>query len=116
MNPQQPATPGGTMETIAFRMFLNPGQAAEYKRRHDAIWPELVALLKASGISDYSIHLDQENGVLFARLHRSADHTMDTLPAHPVMRRWWAHMADVMRTNADGSPVVENLPCLFHMA
>jgi L-rhamnose mutarotase len=103
------------METIAFRMFLNPGQAAEYQRRHDAIWPDLVALLKASGISDYSIHLDEANGVLYARLHRRTDHAMDALPAHPVMRRWWAHMADLMRTNADGSPVVEALPCMFHM-
>jgi len=43
----------------ALRMFLNPGAAAEYKRRHDAIWPELVALLKESGISDYGIWLDE---------------------------------------------------------
>jgi L-rhamnose mutarotase len=40
---------------------------------------------------------------------------MDTLPQHPVMQRWWAHMADIMRANPDGSPVVEPLPCLFHM-
>ena len=48
------------MEKYAFKMKLNPGMAAEYKRRHDAIWPELVALLKEAGISDYSIHLDAE--------------------------------------------------------
>ena len=30
-------------EKAAFRMFRNPGCAAEYKRRHDAIWPELSA-------------------------------------------------------------------------
>jgi len=43
------------MEQIAFRMRLNPGQAAEYERRHRAIWPELAAQLKEAGISDYSI-------------------------------------------------------------
>ncbi|MEN9895048.1 MAG: hypothetical protein RIR97_900, partial [Pseudomonadota bacterium] len=32
------------MERYAFKMFLNPGMEAEYKRRHDAIWPELVDL------------------------------------------------------------------------
>ena len=103
------------MEKIAFRMFLNPGQAAEYRRRHDAIWPELVSLLRESGISDYSIFLDEEHHVLFAVLKRRAGHTMDSLPQHPVMKRWWAHMGDIMRTNADGSPVVEALPRLFHM-
>ena len=103
------------MEQIAFRMFLNPGCAAEYRRRHDAIWPELAELLRESGISDYSIYLDEENHVLFAVLKRRAGHGMDRLPQHPVMQRWWAHMGDIMRTNADGSPVVEVLPRLFHM-
>lgn len=102
-------------EKIAFRMFLLPGQAAEYRRRHDEIWPELVALLKASGVHDYSIYLDESSHVLFAVLRRDAGHQMDTLPQQPVMLRWWAYMADIMRSHADGSPVVEPLPCLFHL-
>jgi L-rhamnose mutarotase len=102
-------------EKIAFRMFLNPGQTAEYQRRHDAIWPELSALLKDAGVSDYSIYLDEENHVLFATLRRRLDHTMDALPQHPVMQKWWAYMGDIMRSNPDGSPVVEPLPCLFHL-
>jgi len=102
-------------EKIAFRMFLNPGQAAEYRRRHDAIWPELTRLLKASGIRDYSIYLDEEHDVLFAVLSREVGHTMNELPRHPLMQRWWAHMADIMRSHADGSPVVEPLPCMFHL-
>ena len=56
------------MQKYAFKMQLNPGMADEYRRRHDAIWPELVALLKAAGISDYSIHLDPETGALFGVL------------------------------------------------
>jgi L-rhamnose mutarotase len=104
-----------SLEKIAFRMFLNPGQTAEYKRRHDAIWPELSQLLKDAGVSDYSIYLDEPRHVLFAVLRRTPGHTMDALPAHPVMQRWWAYMADIMRSNADGSPVVEPLPCMFHL-
>jgi L-rhamnose mutarotase len=102
-------------EKIAFRMFLHPGRAKEYQQRHDAVWPELCMLLKAAGISDYSIYLDEEQHVLFASLRRSANHSMDALPAHPLMQRWWAHMADLMRTHPDGSPIVEFLPCVFHL-
>ena len=102
-------------EKIAFRMFLKPGQVSEYKRRHDEIWPELSALLTNAGVSDYSIYLDAEHHILFAVLRRSSTHTMDALPAHPVMQRWWAYMSDLMRCNDDGSPVVEALPCMFHM-
>ncbi|MEO8530423.1 MAG: L-rhamnose mutarotase, partial [Deltaproteobacteria bacterium] len=48
------------MEKYAFKMQLNAGQKDEYIRRHDAIWPELVALLQEAGVSDYSIHLDED--------------------------------------------------------
>lgn len=103
------------MEKYAFRMRLCPGQEAEYKRRHDEIWPELVALLKDAGISDYSIHLDRETGTLFGVLWRHDDHKMDALPLAPVMKRWWAHMADIMETKPDNEPVAVPLETVFHM-
>ncbi len=103
------------MQKYAFKMQLLPGMRAEYQKRHDAIWPELVALLKGAGVSDYSIHLDEETGTLFGVLWRTDDHRMDDLPAHPVMQRWWAHMADIMETGADNAPVATPLPCVFHM-
>lgn len=103
------------MKRIAFRMQLNPLQADVYRARHDAIWPELVALLKDAGISDYSIFLDPETNALFAVLRRTDDHDMDELPQHEVMRRWWAFMGDVMDTNPDSSPVVVPLDPMFHM-
>lgn len=98
-----------------FRMRLNPGQQEEYRRRHDAIWPELVALLRDAGVSDYSIHLDEETDLLIGVLIRSDDHKMDTLADDPIMKRWWAHMADLMETQADNAPVAVTLPRLFHM-
>lgn len=103
------------MEKYAFRMRLHPGMEEEYRRRHDAIWPELVALLKDAGVQDYSIHLDRETHLLFGVLWRRADHGMEDLPSHPVMRRWWAHMADIMETHPDGAPVAVPLIPVFHM-
>jgi L-rhamnose mutarotase len=103
------------MQKFAFRMRLNPGMEDEYRRRHDAIWPELADLLRQAGIRDYSIHLDRETGLLFGVLWRTDDHRMDDLPAHPVMQRWWAHMADIMETRADNAPVAVPLDCVFHL-
>jgi len=104
------------LERYAFTMTLNPGMEAEYKKRHDAIWPELISLLHQAGVSDYSIHLDRETNTLFGVLTRPGDHTMQGLPLNPVMQRWWAYMADIMVTNPDNSPVQRELVCLFHMA
>ncbi|MFT6073914.1 MAG: L-rhamnose mutarotase [Yoonia sp.] len=102
-------------ERYVFRMRLNDGMAAEYQRRHDAIWPELVTLLHGAGVRDYSIHLDVETGHLIGVLIRDGDHGMDTLPDHPVMQKWWAHMADIMETTPDNSPVAVPLTPLFQM-
>jgi L-rhamnose mutarotase len=104
-----------TTETVAFRMRVHAGQEDEYRRRHDAIWPELVALLRESGVVEYRIFLDEETRALFAVLTRRADHTLDALPSHPVMRRWWAMMADIMDTNADQSPQQVSLCEVFRL-
>ena len=103
------------MQRHAFKMFLNPGARDEYRRRHDEIWPELKALLKEAGVRNYSIHLDPETNVLFAYLERRDNHRMDDLPLHPVMRRWWAQMKDIMAANPDGSPVSAPLDEVFHL-
>lgn len=102
-------------ERYVFKMQLHAGQMAEYKRRHDAIWPELVGLLHSAGVSDYSIHLDEETHLLIGVLTRTKGHGMDALPDHPVMQKWWAHMGDIMDTNTDGSPVAVPLVPLFYM-
>ena len=103
------------MEKFAFKMQLNPGCRAEYVKRHDEIWPELSVLLKNAGVSDYSIHLDHETNILFGVLWRIDGHGMDDLPDHPLMQKWWAHMADIMETHPNNEPVATPLECVFHM-
>jgi len=102
-------------EKHAFKMRLNPGMAEEYRRRHEAIFPELVELLHEAGVKDYSIHLDPETNTLFGVLWRRRDHTMGSLPETPVMQRWWAHMADIMETNERNEPVSVDLVPMFWM-
>jgi L-rhamnose mutarotase len=99
----------------AYTMKLKPGNEAEYKRRHDAIWPELAAALTEAGISNYSIYLDHETGTLFAFQELCEDNKAALLPSHPVVQRWWAYMADLMETNEDNSPVELPLEEVFHL-
>ena len=103
------------VETIAFRMVLNAGMKAEYQRRHDEIWPELVSELRQRGVLDYWIFLDEASNHLFAFLVRRKDHHLDELPQQIIMKKWWAHMADIMATNADQSPVQQPLLPVFHL-
>ncbi|MCG9970018.1 L-rhamnose mutarotase [Christiangramia crocea] len=103
------------MESKAFKMKLLPGFEKEYKKRHDAIWPELSRLLAEKGIYDYSIFLDEETLTLFAVQKIKADAEVDKLFDEPVLRKWWDYMADIMETNPDNSPVERPLKMLFHM-
>ncbi len=100
-------------ERIAFRMNLFSGQAEEYEKRHDEIFPELAEALKNAGVSDYSIWHDPESNHLFGILTRADDHTLDALPDTEIMKRWWAHMADVMETDADNVPTQVPLKRVF---
>jgi L-rhamnose mutarotase len=102
------------MERQAFKMKLRKGFEKEYKKRHDEIWPELVKLLKASGVSDYSIFLDEETGTLFAAQKCSGASSQD-LGSNPIVRKWWDYMADIMEVNPDKSPVSIPLPEVFHL-
>ena len=102
------------MQRQAFMMRLKPGFEAEYRKRHDEIWPELSALLKAAGIRDYSIFLDTKSGTLFAVQKQVDNNINDDLPNHPIMKQWWAYMADIMETNPDNSPATQTLEEVFH--
>jgi len=103
------------MQRYAFKMKLKPGCREEYRRRHDAIWPELTALLRKSGISDYSIFLDAETDTLFAVQKLSGSSGSQDLGSSPIVKRWWAAMADIMETNPDSSPVSVPLTEVFHL-
>lgn len=102
-------------ETIGFRMVLHEGKAREYEKRHDEIWPELVAALRDAGVLDFRIFLDAGTHHLFAVMTRQKHHRLDRLRNAPVMRRWWAMMADIMETHADASPREFELKEVFCM-
>jgi L-rhamnose mutarotase len=103
------------MRRNAFQMKLKPGAAAEYKKRHDAIWPHLATELKAAGISDYSIFLDEETLTLFAVQKLKDGNTATALATSATVQKWWSYMAPLMETHSDNSPMTKPLREVFHI-
>ncbi|RNL52181.1 L-rhamnose mutarotase [Pedobacter jejuensis] len=99
---------------VAFKMKIKAGFKAEYKARHDMVWPELATLLKEKGISDYSIFLDEQTDTLFAVQRQNANSSQD-LGTEEIVQKWWAYMADIMETNEDKSPKSFPLEMVFHL-
>ena len=100
---------------VAFKMKLFKGKEEEYKKRHDAIVAGTKSILKQTGINDYSIFLDKETNDLFGVLRIEDSMKLDELPNHPVMKKWWSYMKDIMETNEDGSPVSVSMSEVFYL-
>lgn len=100
----------------AFVMSVRPGHEAEYARRHQPIWEELAAVLKAHGVHNYSIFLHEETRQLFAYAEIEDEARWAAIAQTEVCRRWWKHMGDVMPSNADHSPVSRGLKEVFHLS
>lgn len=103
------------MQRLAFKMILNEGQKEIYKKRHDAIWPELKKLLKDNGVSEYSIFLDEDTNTLFAFQKVLNGSGSQDLSSNPIVKKWWDYMSDVMKVHPDNSPVSIPLKEVFYM-
>jgi L-rhamnose mutarotase len=72
---------------------IDPARIAEYKALHAAVWPEVLAMIEACNIRNYSIFLREPENVMFAyfEYHGSDyDADMEKMAADPATRRWWA--------------------------
>ena len=103
------------MERIAFTMQLHQGFESEYEKRHREIWPELTGLLSEAGITNYSIFLQPTTGVLFGYMEVSKANGLASLPHHPIMKKWWDYMKDIMDTHPDHSPISIPLQEVFYL-
>jgi L-rhamnose mutarotase len=103
------------MERVGFAMRLLPGQEAEYRRRHSAVWPEMLDALLAAGCRDYSIFI--RGCDLFAYLVVDDFAAFRALmAASPVNDRWQADMAELIDPLTDpATGFHERLEEIFHL-
>ena len=88
------------MERYAWKATVLPGKLDEYVRRHNAIWPELQALLRQAGIRNYTIwNVGDE---LFGYYECGSIAEAARVQAEsPVVDRWNEYMKDVMLMEMD---------------
>lgn len=80
------------MQRVAFLLQLRKGAAAAYDEAHRHVWPEMLALLKRAGVSEYSIFRRDELLVLSMRVD-DFERTWSEIEQDPVNARWQAAMA-----------------------
>jgi len=103
------------MQRIAFTMKIQPGSEEEYRRRHQQVWPELLADLKAAGCSRYSIYIRGLD--LFAYMEvEDFQQFRSIMATSRVSERWEQYMSDILIRETDpstGFPSV--LSEVFHL-
>lgn len=100
----------------AFAFTLKPDCIDEYERRHNPIWPDLEATLKAHGAHNYSIFYEPGSLRLFGYVEVEDEARWDAIANTEICQRWWAEMKDLMESNPDNSPASTPLREVFHMA
>jgi L-rhamnose mutarotase len=103
------------MQRVAFLMRIVPGTEEEYERRHQQVWTEMLAELKAAGCHNYSIYRDGLQ--LFGYLEvDDLDRYRSYLAESEVAARWEAHMSDILIREADpATSFPPLLPEVFHL-
>lgn len=99
----------------AFVMSVKAGQEAEYEKRHNPIWEELESTLKQHGVHNYSIFLHEETLQLFGYAEIEDEAQWNAIAQTAICQKWWKHMADLMPSNPDNSPVSAPLREVFHI-
>jgi L-rhamnose mutarotase len=81
------------MQRVAFLLRLKPGAGPEYDAAHRQVWPEMLDLLKRSGVSEYSIFRRDELLFLTMKLDVDFETTWTKIESDPVNTRWQQAMS-----------------------
>ncbi len=104
------------MQRLCFTFQIQPGTAQEYKRRHDEIWPELVAELKAAGLSNYSLfRLGDDRIVAYVECEPDAATSFGALAHAEANNRWSAWFEDVIVSLTDEQGNLHALEEVWHL-
>ncbi len=71
---------------------VRPEKFDEYKRLHEAVWPDVLNQISACNIRNYSIY--HKDGLLFSFFeYHGSDFAADMarMAADPITQEWWKH-------------------------
>ena len=81
------------MQRIGMVIGVRPERLEDYKRLHAAVWPDVLAMISACNIRNYSIFLKEPENLLFSFFeYHGTDYAGDMakMAADPKTQEWWA--------------------------
>jgi L-rhamnose mutarotase len=106
------------MARVCFQLQVQPARIAEYRERHAAVWPEMLAALSEAGWRDYSLFISASGRVIGVCECDDFDAARSAMEKTEVNARWQREMAPFFE-GLDGKRPDEGLALLdeiFHLA
>jgi L-rhamnose mutarotase len=103
------------VETLCFTFEIRPGTEAEYKKRHDEIWPDLLDAIKDAGIENYSLFRRGTQIIGYAECHPDVAAAFAKLGATDVNARWSKSFEDVIVSLTDEQGQLYRLEEVWHL-
>ncbi|PWD51844.1 L-rhamnose mutarotase [Serinibacter arcticus] len=100
---------------ICFVSRVRPDRLAEYRRRHDPVWPEMLEALRDAGWEDYHLHLSADGLLVGHFVGESYEAAQAAMAATVVNARWQAEMAEFFVDPGNPDEGFELLPEVFHL-
>ena len=98
------------MERYAWKGIVHDGCLEEYKRRHDEIWPEMLEVLKAAGIKNYTIWNVGNELFGYYECEKGVEYAAKVQAESDVVKKWDEYMKDILIMEKD--PVTGAQPLL----
>jgi len=92
------------LKRIGFLLKVKPDMIEEYKRRHEAVWPDMCRAITESGWHNYSLFM-RDDGLLFGYFETpiSFENAQTRLAGEEVNTRWQEYMKDFFEAAGRGS-------------
>jgi L-rhamnose mutarotase len=106
-----------SMDRITFMMRVKDGCQEEYIRRHETVWPEVMAEHRHAGVTKMGIYMTGHDLFLYMEVDDYAK-AVRVLNKSPIVLRWEEYMAPIMEASDDRifdpkNPYPVSLPEVF---
>ena len=105
------------MDRVCFTAQVEPDRLEEYRRRHERVWPEMLAALRDAGWRDYWLYLRDDGLLVGTVLADDLDALREAMASSDVNERWQAEMAPFFGGGPDDPPDAgfRQVPAVFHL-
>lgn len=96
---------------VCFRLQVRTEMLDEYRRRHQAVWPDMLRALAENGWHSYSLFLGEDGLLIGVFESDDPGRAMAAMDVEEVNARWQEHMAPLFA----GDDGLTLLPEVFHL-